>query len=241
MFSLKKLPILILILITISSCSNKDFSRESFNGDLCLSEEEYNDFIDEIVMDVQTQTADEIYWVLTEEAVYSPQITETNSPIPTLTLTSSPEPTLTLTSTPEPTALHSPGDTVQCADMWEIVADNPLSFGTVYTNKLPKGEYGQIYFLLTNLQNKTASLNMYSDSLELVGFIAEDEVVFDSTGLAPSIQERSEGIVFWTEDIPPLIQVRAQAVFDVNPDASNWRLRLIADDCLIEVPLYPSD
>lgn len=128
------------------------------------------------------------------------------------------------------------GDFVSCGDLWRIGAIEPVQFPLVAAAELPKGQYAKAYFLLKNLQDHTASL-LGGGRLALIGKLNGRDVAFDATGIGTNVDEGSVGIVPWLDDIPPGIEVKALAVFDVNPAATNWRLRLSGNNCDAELAL----
>ena len=92
--------------------------------------------------------------------------------------------------------------------------------------------------MLTNLQDNTDYLDSYGTALSLVGVLEGRTLSFDATYLGTSIIDKEAGIAQWNDDIPPMVQVTAKAIFDVNPAATNWRLRLSGEDCNVEIALY---
>jgi len=137
-----------------------------------------------------------------------------------------------------PIPLLGLGDSVRCGDLWEIGALYAPSLGDVLTNEPPKGEYARVDFMLTNLQDNTDYLDSYGTALSLVGVLEGRTLSFDATYLGTSIIDKEAGIAQWNDDIPPMVQVTAKAIFDVNPAATNWRLRLSGEDCNVEIALY---
>lgn len=139
---------------------------------------------------------------------------------------------------PTPTPLLGIGNSVRCGDLWEISATHAPELGSVLTQEPPKGEYAKVYFMLKNLQDQPGQLNKYNTALTLVGDLEGRSLSFEPTFLTTNLIEKDQGIVNWFDDIPPLVQVSAQAVFDVNPAATNWRLQLTDKTCTTEIALY---
>lgn len=135
------------------------------------------------------------------------------------------------------------GDSVNCGSLWQIGAISAPDFSGIITEDPPKGAYASLYFKLKNLQSQTDSLSYYSDNLQLIGTIEGRNLLFDATLLGTSRIEKERGIATWVDDIPPLVEATASAVFDVNPEAANWRLRLTVDPisgpgCTAEIALF---
>jgi uncharacterized protein YraI len=132
------------------------------------------------------------------------------------------------------------GESVVCGDLWRLGALMPPDFSGIVTDDPPKGAYAQVYFMLTNLQSQTSEL--LTDDLQLVGTLEGRDLIFSSTFLGTSIREKNQGIASWTDDFPPLVPVKTSVVFDVNPNATDWRLRLNIDryssgSCKTEIAL----
>jgi len=189
--------------------------------------------------------------VATQTAVAATVIAQITFNAPTATSTATktatpdytPTPKSTQTPKPTPTPVPGIGDSVKCGRLWQIDAISPPSFSDILISEPPKGAYAAVYFLFTNLQDHTDSLNFFGDELALVGDLQGRTVSFEATDWGPSYGEQAQGIVGWIEDIPPSIQVTTLAIFDVNPNVTNWRLRLTVDPtsgqgCTAEIALY---
>ena len=173
---------------------------------------------------------------------YTPTATIMPSPVPTNTAEPTDTPLPTRTPKPRPTATPLPGigDYVECGDLWRIAVLGPPDFSGVVTYDPPVGAFTRVFFMITNLQSQTDGL--LGDDLWLVGDIEGRELIFEPTYLGTSENEKNQGIASWTDDFPPLVEVQAKAVFDVNPNAVNWRLRLNVDSyssgtCQTEISL----
>lgn len=171
----------------------------------------------------------------------TPTVASTNTPKPTSTDTPTRKPTNTPTTTPTSTPPPGIGDTVQCGGMWQIKAIAPPDFSGIVTDEVPKGAYAKVYFMLTNLQDETASLGF--GSLRMVGDLDGRTLRFDATYLGTNLIEKNQGIVPWFDDFPPLVEVKTSAVFDVNPSATSWSLLLessggLFSGCTAEIALY---
>lgn len=160
---------------------------------------------------------------------YTPTATNTVPPSPTNTPKPTATPHPTDTPRPRPTATPMPGigDSVDCGNLWRIGALMPPDFSGIITSDPPKGAYAKLYFMLTNLQEQTAELS--SGDLQLVGTVEGRPLIFDATYLDTSINEKDKGIASWMDDMPPLVDVKTSVVFDVNPNATDWKLRLTID------------
>ena len=189
-------------------------------------------------------------------ATFEPTDTPTSTPTvkimaaPTKTPTSTPTQTPTLTSTPRPTPTPLPtatpmpgiGDLVECDDLYAIRVLDPPDFGPFVTSDPPKGAFLKVNFEITNLQSRTASLSLYDDELMLAGHVNGRRLIFEATSYGTSLLEKERGISEWWTDLPPGVPVKVTALFDVNPNASDWVLILEPEEgfkkvCHVEVAL----
>ena len=184
----------------------------------------------------------------TETPTHTPRPTETPTVMPTDTLVPTPtatetprptktvRPTTTPTRRPTATRLPSVGDTVRCNGMWEITVETPPSFAkalnvldtagylTFSSSELAKGTWMLVLFELTNLEDETDSLSSWGDELSVQATLKEHIVSFPPSSWSTSRSQRESGISDWNDAVPPGISITAIAIFDVNPDATDWML-----------------
>jgi hypothetical protein len=146
------------------------------------------------------------------------------------------------TATPSPVpALGATGD---CGNLWRLGTFVEPDFESTFVDEPAKGAYAKVLFHIENLQGQTAYLNPFLEKLEMVGEVSGRTVAFEATDYGPSFSEEAEGLAAWTDDVPPGLEVTAMAIFDVNPNGTNWRLRLTMDTstrgrCTVELGLVP--
>ncbi|MCX7707209.1 MAG: SH3 domain-containing protein [Anaerolineae bacterium] len=189
------------------------------------------------------------------------QPTDTASPTYTFTPTNTPTPTKTATltrtraptSTPRPTATSTPrpgiGSVVQCGNEWAIKVLRPPAFAkqlnvldtggylTFITSEAAKGIWLMLLFELTNLQTKTDDIGLFDDELLIKAKLGVSSVTFSPSSWGTSRAQRAAGISDWNEYVPPGITITALAIFDVNPDATDWQLILKTARCSAAVML----
>ena len=171
----------------------------------------------------------------------TPRLTDTPSPTATIPPTETSTPTITPTraptNTPRPTFTPTPrpgiGSVVRCDDMWEVsVFERPSTakrlnvldtsgYLTFSDAESAKGQWLLLLFNLTNLQAETDDLSWLDDELAVRGQLNGRAVAFEASDWGTSRAQRSQGISDWGDDVPPGITIKALAIFDVNPDATD--------------------
>lgn len=231
--TIAKIVLPLIVLIVTSSCGGEATPTQSSDAEATPDTA--------ATMTAEAETQDTATPTSTPTVTVTPTSTSTPTNTPTEAPTETPTPEPTDTPSPTPTPQPGLGDTIQCGDFWEIGATSPPDFSGIVTRDPPKGEYAQVYFTITNLQDQTESL--FSHDLELVGDLDGRALAFDAGFYDTSVNQREQGISAWDDDFPPLVESKAVAIFDVNPNANNWRLRLtvdpvLEDGCTAEIALY---
>lgn len=83
-----------------------------------------------------------------------------------------------------------------------------------------------VLFSLTNLKSETSSLSYFGNALVVQGELNGSTVTFTPSEWGTSMGQRERGISDWTDEVPPGISIKAIAIFDINPHATNLRLVL---------------
>ena len=187
---------------------------------------------------------------------YTPYVTDTstrpatavptNTPLPTptdtATATATSRPTTTPTRPPTATPPPGVGDTVRCDDMWEVTVATSPSFAktlnvldtagymTFASTEQAKGTWMLVFFQLVNLQSQTDGLSSFGDELYVQAKLEGRIVSFSPSSWGTSRAQRVSGISDWNDDVPPGVSITAMAIFDVNPEASEWMLTIEPED-----------
>ena len=228
---------IVLIVLVLSGCGAAEPTPDPSALATSVAQEVFATLTAEAVAQVPTPTD-------TAVATDTPFPTDTPSPTATIPPTETSTPTLTPTraptNTPRPTFTPTPrpgiGSVVRCDDMWEVsVFERPSTakrlnvldtsgYLTFSDAESAKGQWLLLLFNLTNLQAETNDLSWLDDELAVKGQLNGRAVAFEPSDWGTSRAQRSQGISDWGDDVPPGITIKALAIFDVNPDATDLQL-----------------